>query len=189
MYVSIDIETLGTDPETCDIIEVGAVIDDWKSPLDQLPVYHCYIPKSVYRGEPVAMAMHATILKRIADRTPGYSYIPFDAFPFNFRDWLADNGFPSESRNLVPRVDIVAAGKNLATFDLCFLNKNEDFKELINIHRRILDPAILYFDPKTMSLPPNLAECLKLAGYEKNVEHTAVSDALDVIRCLRHKLL
>ena len=38
-YVSIDIETTGLDPATCQILEIGAVWDDWTQPLQNLPTY------------------------------------------------------------------------------------------------------------------------------------------------------
>ena len=49
-YVSIDIETTGLDPETCQILEIGAVWDDWTKPIDQLPVYHRLVYHKEYRG-------------------------------------------------------------------------------------------------------------------------------------------
>ena len=38
-YVSIDIETTGLDPESCQMLEIGAVWDDWTKPIDELPSY------------------------------------------------------------------------------------------------------------------------------------------------------
>ena len=33
-YVSIDIEPTGLDPDTCQVLEVGAVADDWVKPIN-----------------------------------------------------------------------------------------------------------------------------------------------------------
>ena len=51
-YVSIDIETTGLDPDTCQILEIGAVWDDWTKPIDQLPTYRRLVVHSEYRGTP-----------------------------------------------------------------------------------------------------------------------------------------
>ena len=42
-YVSIDIETTGLDPETCQTLEIGAVFDNWTLPIRELPTFHCYV--------------------------------------------------------------------------------------------------------------------------------------------------
>ena len=58
-YVSIDIETTGLDPETCQILEIGAVWDDWTKPIDELPVYHRLVVHKEYRGSAYALALNA----------------------------------------------------------------------------------------------------------------------------------
>ena len=62
-YVSIDIETTGLDPETCQILEIGAVLDDWTKPIDELPVYHRLVYHKEYRGSAYALAMNANLLE------------------------------------------------------------------------------------------------------------------------------
>lgn len=177
-FVSIDIETLGLDPATCDVIEFGAVVGDVDTPLNKLSRFHCYLTKAVYRGQPYAMAMHAKILKRVADREPGYDYVPSDCLGECFADWLEAEGMDEK---------IVVAGKNFQGFDLKFLELLPDFTSNVKFHHRQIDPATLYFDPFTMDVPPSLGECLELAGINTEVQHTAIEDALDVIRCLRFK--
>ncbi len=186
-YVSLDLETLGTDPDNCDVIEIGAVIDqiidgEPACPIEELPVYHAYIPKDNYRGQPFAMAMHSKILHRIAIREKGYSYIPPDLLGENFAQWLGSNGLMGSEIN-----ELIVAGKNLAGFDARFLRRVPNFNQWVNFHRRVIDPAPLYFDPKIDQKLPNLDECLRRAGITKKVQHNAVDDALDVIRCLRYK--
>ena len=65
-YVSIDIETTGLDPETCQILEIGAVWDDWTKPIDQLPVYHRLVYHTEYRGSAYALAMNANLLRHLS---------------------------------------------------------------------------------------------------------------------------
>jgi len=177
-FVSIDIETLGLDENYCDIIEFGAVLDDLDTPLEDLPRYHCYLTndKNRYQGEIAAMAMHGTIFKRIASREKGYNYIPTDILDENFSSWLKEHGLDK----------IVIIGKNFANFDLKFLQKI-GFGNSTNFHRRILDVGSMFYDSVKDIVPPNLEECLRRARVEKTVEHTAVEDALDVLRCVRYK--
>ncbi len=187
-YVSIDIETLGLDPIYCDVIEFGAVLETMVCDergasavkLGDLPSFHCYLtkPNNVYRGEPYAMWMNANILKRIADREPGHQYIPGDMLDEVFAEWLAEHDMKGK---------IVIAGKNFQAFDMRFL-QYLGFGSKFKIHHRGIDPGSMFFDPLTQDVPPSLADCLKLCKVQKEVAHTAVEDALDVIRCIRHRL-
>ena len=65
-YVSIDIETTGLDPETCQILEIGAVWDNWTKPIDELPVYHRLVYHKEYRGSAYALAMNANLLRHLS---------------------------------------------------------------------------------------------------------------------------
>ena len=182
-YVSIDIETLGLDPEQHSLIELGAVIDDGVSKLEELPRYHAYVTHPVYHGDPYAMAMHTTLLKRIASREPGYNYIPFDMLAWSFGEWLkVQLGFKFDGP-----VKIQVAGKNYGMFDSQFLKRVPSWSEHIQTKHRVFDPSILYFDPKNDKDLPDLKKCLERAGVNKAVEHTAIADALDVISLLRFK--
>lgn len=193
MYVSIDIETLGLDPDNCDIIEFGAVIDDLKSPIEALPSFHCYISKEKYKGEAYAMSMHPTILKRIGVRELGYRHLPPEYLDESFSDWLIQQGFSfthkycDKTGDRLQLTEITVAGKNFSGFDLRFLRRLPNWGRTVRCRHRVIDPSMLYFDPMTMEVPPSLDDCLKMAGIQKDVSHTSVEDALDVIRCLRFK--
>ena len=180
-YVSIDIETLGLKPNQCDIIEFGAVIDDFVSPIEELPRFHCYLtkPGDIYKGEVYAMFMHSKtgIFERIAKREEGFNYIPDDLLDEVFYEWLQDEGFE-------PNEKAIVAGKNFSAFDLPFL-KTIGFGTKTRLHHRTLDPGSMWVDVVKDNNPPGLEECLKRAGIEKTVEHTAVEDAIDVIKCIR----
>lgn len=65
-YVSIDIETTGLEPETCQVLEVGAVYDNWTLPLDKLPRFRRMIRWKTVQGSPFAMSLNANLLKAIA---------------------------------------------------------------------------------------------------------------------------
>ena len=211
-YVSIDIETLGLDADHHDIVEFGAVLDDLsvQDPVDVLPSFHAYIlpPRDEgYRGEPYAMSMHPTILRRIATRENdehevgrgGWKYLRPDQLVHEFAAWAKKQGLSTYKPVTKPGVyavraesikDIkfVAAGKNFAGFDQRFLLAQIPGWKDIRAAHRVLDPGMLYFDPTKDKVPPSLGKCLKRAGVaETEVAHTAIDDAISVIQVLRAK--
>lgn len=170
-YVSIDLETTGLDPEYCQIIEFGAVIDDWITPVEELPRYHRYIEHERIVGEPYALAMNAEILRKIAVEG-GY---PNEHLFLSFVEWLQE---------YFPQLPVTVAGKNFAAFDLPFIRRLPDFRPRVFRHRYI-DPGTLYWHPEVDDAPPSTAECLERAGLDTYVPHTAVEDAMNVIRIIR----
>ena len=68
-YVSIDIETTGLDPETCQVLQIGAVIEDTEQvlPIDQLPKFNCIVENQSYTGSPYALWLNSNLLKKLGD--------------------------------------------------------------------------------------------------------------------------
>lgn len=66
-YISIDIETTGLDREACQILSVGAVIEDTNNPLPltELPTFHCAIKRSSVYGELYALNMNKDLIETI----------------------------------------------------------------------------------------------------------------------------
>jgi oligoribonuclease len=66
-YVSIDIETTGLDPEKCDVLSIGAVIEDTNNPLplDQLPSFHVAIKRENISGSLFAINMNKELIETI----------------------------------------------------------------------------------------------------------------------------
>jgi hypothetical protein len=57
----------------------------------------------------------------------------------------------------------------------------------IKTERRVLDPAVLFWNPLEDEKLPDQNECLKRAGIDGVVDHTALGDAWQVIQLLRTK--
>ena len=180
-YISIDLETTGLDHNWCQILEVGAVIDNWKWALDDLPRFHCYVIHDRVVGEAKGLAMNAKILDRIAERARPenreYLFLMPSQVMHNLKIFLRDNGMGSD-------VQTVAAGKNFARFDDRFLEKLDGYRGL-NLLHRCIDPGMFYWDPTRDRQPPNTEECLRRAGLPADVKHDAINDALNVIRLIR----
>jgi len=188
-YVSIDLETTGLNPETSDIIEFGAVIDDLENPkpIKELAKFHTYVSHEVYVGSAYAFWLNSVILEKLAHPDPKvYMYTKEQDLAELFRNFLQAEKFQSEKDS---RIKITAAGKNFASFDLKFLtDKNVGFQRFINFHHRCFDPGSMYFQIGDKEIPAT-GECKKRAGLSEVVAHNSIDDALDVIRLIRFKVL
>jgi DNA polymerase III alpha subunit (gram-positive type) len=173
-YVSIDIETTGLDPETCQILEIGAVWEDWVTDISQLPTYRRLVVHPEYRGS--ALAMNAALLKELAGPIRWPHIIKPEQVAADFRQWLMNCGWDFSL--------LTAAGKNFASFDLQFLNKLPNFKPFIPLRHGILDPGMLYWHPTDAGVP-NTMTCYRRAGWDVEITHTAVEDALGVVKLIR----
>ena len=194
-YISIDIETTGLDPETCQILQIGAVIEDTKNPkpIDELPRFQCIIEHDAYSGQPTAIAMNHWLFEILAglekqkdgdsrlEYRKAHKITPVGMVAKAFSLWLMSNGINSESGP----IQINAAGKNFASFDKKFIEKLPGWNNLIRIRQRILDPAALVIDWEADETLPSLNVCMKRLGVSGEVTHDAVQDALDVIRVIR----
>jgi len=182
-YVSLDIETTGLNPENCQVLEIGAVIDDGTTPIEECPTFHCYVDHGLILGEPFAVSMHQTILRRIATHEEGYTYLQPWEVATRFHDFLKEHGLDSENEK------VFVAGKNYASFDARFLSKITSWDKHIQVHHRILDPAALYWQPETDGVElPDTKTCMKRADIPGEVAHTAVEDARTVALLIRRAL-
>lgn len=66
-YISIDIETTGLDPETCQILSIGAVIEDTLNPIpfEDLPKFHGVIKRENVSGSLFALNMNRDLIETI----------------------------------------------------------------------------------------------------------------------------
>lgn len=185
IYVSIDIETTGLNPEKHQIIEFAAVLEDTDvdCPLDELRCFSTLVSHQDYVWNSEAYQMNKDLFGLINEKKS--STVNYDRLYNNFKDFLQWNGIYSP---------IPVAGKNFAAFDKQFLDKlptgqpKPELKFSSLFSRRFLDPAILYIDWKNDIDVPNLSTCLKRAGLDGNVSHRALDDARQVISLLRKKI-
>jgi hypothetical protein len=202
-YVSIDIETTGLDPDTHQILEVSAIIDDLEHPevpIEELPTINLLTPdpRQEYIVGPYTALMHKELwhfldaidIEALLKQTNDFPKFPFTTYQADrdyevcfpayigivLREWLDAYGYPET---------IIAAGKNFAEFDKVFLQA--DIGDDLKFAHRYLDPGTLYVLP-TDEKPPSLQDCLDRAGIKQTVQHRAMDDARAVCCVLRHKL-
>ena len=183
-YIAIDIETTGLDPETCQILQIGAVIEDTKTqlPIEDLPTFNVYLKRDFIRGTPYALHMNGDIIEKILD--DGSNVIHPSNVTDKFKRWLLINDY-YYSGHPDPKLKIIAAGKNLASFDQPFLERLVNWKSRIEMSHRKIDPAILFVDWENDESLPNLKTCLERAGIKEKVSHDALEDALQIVKLIR----
>ena len=181
-YVSIDIETTGLDWRTCQTIEIGAVIDDFETAIGDLPTFNCYVDHGIFKGEPYALSMHAEIFRAIATGETDVLILKPDRVASEFSIWFSKNGAGPHTGKLI------VAGKNFAAFDKNFLDDLPNWKHLVRMEHRIIDPGNMYYVPGVDDGPPDTAECLRRAKLPPIVSHKALDDAFNVVRLIRHKV-
>lgn len=172
IFLSVDIETTGLDPATCQILEIGVVLANTETSPNSWPTFRRLIRHDVYRGESYALSMHHKLFQELSQ---GSGMQLWEALS-ELRVWLTNHGVYSK---------ITIAGKNFAAFDKNFLEKSEQWNNIPK-HHRYLDVGNLYFDPTKDDQIPNTEECLERAGFEPCVSHTALEDALAVAELIFH---
>lgn len=186
-YVSIDIETTGLNPETCQVIEFAAVIEDTSRPdvpVDELPSFRKLVRHDIYQGEAYAIALNANKFVQLADnKRPFHDKTRAAFIAPSFSNFLLSNGIGNPE--VSGPIKVIAAGKNFASFDLQFLKRLPEWNNCIRVSSRILDPGNLFFDPELDEELPDLLTCKQRAGLEGAVAHDALEDARDVIRVIR----
>lgn len=182
-YVAIDLETTGLNENHCQVLEFGAVIDDWHTPIDQLPRFHKYIrPHDVINGQsyicgqPYALALNAEIIRKLAndDNTESCTEEELGVY---FAAWLAEHD--------IDPLHVTASGKNFTGFDLQFLKQVVGFTKHVHFEHRAIDPAVFYWRPDIDDQLPSTKTCLERAGLSGRVAHTAIEDCISVMQLVR----
>ena len=184
-YLSIDLETTGSDPLTCQIIEFAAVLEDTSKPdvpVEALPCLRLAVHHEVVTGSVAALALNARLLQEITDAAeknnlPDDHCLPEEVL-LRFAAFL-------DANDVNRKRALVAAGKNFASFDLPFIHKLPGYGELIKISNAVIDPALLYLDWQNDRKLPNMSSCKERAGLTGKVSHQALDDARDIVLLLR----
>lgn len=161
-YLAIDVETTGLNPNTCQVLEIGCVLNDFSNPLMECDTFEAIIHHDNIEGEPRGLAMNQRLLKVIADGFGGrMNYVMK-----NLRQWL-------DARQ-VSKVHLL--GKNVAGFDLQFLELISEWPAHL-MHYRCLEVGSLFATVEGIAgqeaLGTELAERLKIPGNP----HEALYDA------------
>lgn len=198
LYVSIDIETSGLNPKKDQILSFGAIIEDTNKMLsfEDCPKFYATLVHRHIKGSPKALLMNVDLIKDISDYLENGDFDLYDgdkiwngifidpsSLTSRFQLFLYDYGF----RHVDSKYRINVAGKNFSMFDMLFLNNVPGWDATIHVNKRVLDPAILYFDLMRDSELPSLDLCKMRAEIDGNVNHNALLDAWDVIQLIRHK--
>lgn len=196
-YFSIDIETSSLIPEEGVILQLGAILEDTDKPLsfEESKKFEVIIKHPVYLGQPFPINMHAGIWKILAEHhtLKDAKQMHFESdnnivdvldVSEKFSYWLHET-----TGQLGKKATFNFAGKNLGLFDIPWCEKKLPFwKENIRVSSRLLDPAILYWNPIKDKRLPSMEECKKRACFTTTtIAHTTLADAWDVIQLLRVK--
>lgn len=140
MYIAIDIETTGLDPENDQVLEFAAVLQSRGNVLD-CPYFQKKIWWTRLNGSPFALNLNSRLLEGMIAVTPPFGpesdwCLPNDLGKL-FRKWLSDQ--EPWSGTLFP------VGKNYASFDRQFLYRMKGWPKEMFGHRT-LDVGSLYAD-------------------------------------------
>jgi hypothetical protein len=204
IYISIDIETSGLNPDMNNVLSIGAIIEDTtkKLPYEELPKFNAIVLQNSIQGSPRAITMNSNIIsmmgeylegkdevRELLNNNSGYKFYTEDEVVKEFYYFLINNGYgdgfiPVINGQTKP-ITINVAGKNFGTFDKLFLEELPWWKKLIRTRSRIIDPSILFVDWSNDEAIPSLTKCKERANIEGIVTHNALEDAWDVIELLR----
>ena len=186
-YVSLDLETSGSDPLRHQVLELAAVVEDTKRPrpLAELPAFRRLLIHAEIVGTPGALVLNARLLAELAAPPlppPTERCTPAEVLP-QLREFLVTQGFRPDDKDLVR---FVLAGKNVAVFDLLFLQQLPGWGTIIKSEPAVIDPALLYLNWRKDSRLPSMAIAKTRAQFpDPTVAHEALADALDVVQLLR----
>jgi len=174
-YVSIDLETTCLGPAQPEhILMVAMMVEDTdkKLPREEIPTFACFVKRDRYDGTPFALWLNGWIFEALAknDQSKYPIYDPVE-WVNKAQDFLNEH---------FPDTKAVAAGKNVAGFDLQFFPEKLKRKFI----HRCIDPGSLFID-WSEDKPGSLDDIKKKLEIEGEVTHDAVDDAWDVIQVLR----
>ncbi|MBG8553161.1 exonuclease domain-containing protein [Hymenobacter guriensis] len=184
-YLSLDLETSGSNPQRHQILELAAVVEDTRQlrPLAELPAFRRVVRHPEYTGTAGALALNARLLAELARKEPNPELCTPEELLPQLREFLLAHGFKTDKHDCVA---VTMAGKNIAVFDLRFLRELPGYGTLVRAEPAMLDPAAFYLNWHKDTRLPTMQTCKARAGFEDDtVAHEALADALDVVQLLR----
>jgi DNA polymerase III epsilon subunit-like protein len=189
----LDIETTGLNIENHQILEIAAiVVQEMPRKLPRLeefpfPNFHCLVKHDTIVGDAYALQMNAKILAELAGA------IPSSGIPVFTKQEVVDRLSTFLRNQLIgDQRKYTVAGKNVASFDIPFLNKlnsqcpYEPHKRFAQFFgHRMLDVGNQFWGPSIDGFEiPNFEACLSRANMTASCLHRAFGDAYDVLRLL-----
>lgn len=207
-YISVDLETTGLNTEKSQILQIGWVIDDGVSPIDQLEKGTVLIQNdTINYGENYAIGMNAWIFQELMKKQAERKYPTrtlqagiFDLMVAIDKAAKLAHAFDVAQGLKKPNQRVQIAGKNVSNFDwviiLNQLRKESSsvgeaeynasaVEKLVKVDHKFIDVGAVYFD--TFGKNPGFNEINALIG-NTEISHDALDDAMDVVIALRHKL-
>lgn len=196
VFVSIDCETSGINPQKDQIIEFGAVFVDTKQHPGTWESMHVIIEHERIEGTVMAIAMNHRIFNFLVrwnkDKTKveeDWTVISPEELLDAFELFLHRNKYTMFDGSYTINV----AGKNAASFDIPFIKEhfkrhNGSRADEIRFVHRVIDPAVMFTDFTEDVKLPSLDICLERAGLPNKVTHEALKDAWDVVMLVCHRM-
>jgi len=199
-YVSLDIETTGVDLVEDSILSIGMVIDDLLTVPAEISLPRIQIiidPGGLIRfSNPIAQALNEKLTEQIYTARKSFpvdtTYEPTKIQYFTRPEYALGLMFEFLEHHQVGQMseegvleNFTVAGKNVGSFDVPFLNYYLAMDTCIQPCYRVIDPTILYFNPIIDKTLPNSDTVKMRAGLVGPVYHSALLDALDIVRMLR----
>lgn len=172
MYLSIDLETTGLDPDFCQTLEIGAVLDYQDRPIMDCPHFRAVLKHDRITGDAYALAMNADLLRESID----HGSTPQRAVEL-FICWLEQH---------VGNARLHLLGKNVGSFDVQFLKKLPGFP-LDRFSYRHLEVGSLMADRHGVDSLSDLYRLLETTCNFPGRAHTAVYDARMALAICRKK--
>ncbi len=171
-YVSLDIETTGTDVNAAHILQLAAVYDDG-SHIDSLSNFNVVIRWTEIRyANEYALNLNRGLLEKAYKKD---GVISIGEAREQFGKW-ADS--------VQPKGRLTPAGKNAQGFDMPILRNAANDFNMRRFNRRSLDPGSMFAED--FDHVPSLDEINKLTG-RGAVSHDALDDCMDVVYAIRYK--
>lgn len=168
-FVAIDIETSGRNPKYHKVLELGAIA--WGPEVTR--DFQCFVEWRDVNWCSETFKFHGT--EGVNRLMLGHPRVAPTGVSYNFIKWL----------DLIVGPKVIV-GKNFGGFDRQFLMAMGGFKEE-DLDYRYLDVGSICFDPITDNCIPSTYGCLKVAGLDTLVKHTALEDCLALLKVVKWK--